>query len=200
MLYFLSAEESSTSLGVDLAVAGGSSADTGDTGDTGGTQTDVGIGVKPNGDLFDIASGDALPRGTGNDDFTIDDRPLESAIGPFDLFSLGGLGTGIGRVVLRGIAIGAAKKAGGIAASNGTKILGYTKHGVDRAIGDAGKRAGVKPSSILDTIKNPQSIKSGFNSKGRPFQVFTGNTSRVIVNPDTGKIVSVNPLSGAGVR
>lgn len=62
-----------------------------------------------------------------------------------------------------------AARGGGITASNGTEITGYAKHGLDRVIGDGGKRAGVKPSSILDTLKNPKSIKSGVDSKGRPF-------------------------------
>jgi RHS repeat-associated protein len=88
----------------------------------------------------------------------------------------------------------------GIVAANGTKILGYTKHGIDRAIGDAGKRAGTKATSILDALKNPKSIKSGVDELGRPFQTFEGSSARVVVNPETGQIVSVNPIGGAGVR
>jgi RHS repeat-associated protein len=92
-----------------------------------------------------------------------------------------------------------------ITAANGTKIKGLTEHGVDRAIGDgapgvAGARAGTRPEAILDALKNPESIKSGVDSQGRPFQVFTGQNARVVVNPESGKIVSVNPTSGAGAH
>src|SRR5690606_32513247 len=47
----------------------------------------------------------------------------------------------------------AAKGAGGLVAQNGTKVTGYTKHGLNRAIGDGGKRAGTKASSIQDALK-----------------------------------------------
>ena len=55
-------------------------------------------------------------------------------------------------------------------------------------------------TSILDALKNPNSIKSGVDKLGRPFQTFEGGGARVIVNPETGQIVSVNPIGGAGVR
>jgi hypothetical protein len=63
--------------------------------------------------------------------------------------------------------------------------------------GVAGTRAGTRPEAILDALKNPESIKSGVDSLGRPYQVFTGQNARVVVNPQSGKIVSVNPTSGA---
>ena len=92
-----------------------------------------------------------------------------------------------------------------IVAADGTKITGYTSHGVDRAIGEGpagtpGVRAGTKPKAILDALKNPKSIKSGIDKFGRPFKNFIGQDAKVTVNPSTGKIVSVNPLSGAGAR
>jgi hypothetical protein len=86
------------------------------------------------------------------------------------------------------------------AAANGTRITGFTRHGLNRAIGDGAKRAGTKGSSILDALKNPKSIKSGVDEFGRPFQTFKGSSARVVVNPETGQIVSVNPLGRAGVR
>ncbi len=92
----------------------------------------------------------------------------------------------------------AAEKA--IVAASGTKITGYTTHGLDRAIGDGAKRAGTNLASILDALKDPKSIKSGVDALGRPFEVFNGGSARVVVNPETGKIVSVNPIGGAGVR
>jgi RHS repeat-associated protein len=87
-----------------------------------------------------------------------------------------------------------------ILAKNGTKITGFTGHGIERAIGDAAKRAGVKPQAILDALHNPTTITSGVDQLGRPFQIFTGENARVVVNPQTGQVVSVNPLSGAGAH
>jgi hypothetical protein len=91
-----------------------------------------------------------------------------------------------------------AARGAGIVASNGTKITGLTRHGLNRAIGDGAERAGTRPQAILDALKNPKSIKEGVDSQGRPFQIFTGADARVVANPQTGNIVSTNPLSGAG--
>jgi RHS repeat-associated protein len=85
-----------------------------------------------------------------------------------------------------------------IECKNGTKVNGFTGHGVDRAIGNAAERAGTTPEAILDALKNPLRIVSGVDSQGRPYQIFTGQDARVVINPQTGNVVSVNPLSGAG--
>jgi hypothetical protein len=53
---------------------------------------------------------------------------------------------------------------------------------------------------ILDALRNPKKFTSGIDEKGRPYQTFTGKDARVVVNPATGKVVSVNPLSGAGAN
>jgi hypothetical protein len=95
---------------------------------------------------------------------------------------------------------GPAAKGAGIVASNGTKITGLMKHGIHRVIGDTAERAGTRPQAILDALKNPKKILGGVDSQGRPFQIFTGADARVVVNPQTGKIVSVNPLSRAGAH
>ena len=87
-----------------------------------------------------------------------------------------------------------------IVAANGTKITGFTSHGIQRVVGDSAERAGVVPHALLDALKNPKRIVEGIDSQGRPFQVFHGADARVVVNPSTGKIVSVNPLSGAGAH
>ena len=91
-----------------------------------------------------------------------------------------------------------AARGTGIVASNGTRITGLTRHGVNRAIGDAAERAGTRPQAILDALKNPKQIVEGVDSQGRPFQIFHGTDARVIVNPQTGQIVSTNPLSVSG--
>jgi hypothetical protein len=92
-----------------------------------------------------------------------------------------------------------------ITAADGTKITGFNKHGIDRAVGEGapgvkGVRAGTRPQAILDALKNPKSIRSGVDAQGRPYKVFTGKDARVVVNPQSGEIVSTNPTSGAGAH
>ena len=94
----------------------------------------------------------------------------------------------------------AAENGAGIVAKNGTKVTGFTEHGIDRVIGDGAKRAGTRPQAILDALKNPKEIVGGVDEIGRPFQVFKGKDARVVVNPETGKVISVNPSSGAGAH
>jgi hypothetical protein len=50
----------------------------------------------------------------------------------------------------------------------------------------------------IDTVNN--SLKEGADSAGRPFKIYQGENARVVVNPESGKIVSTNPLSGAGAN
>ena len=112
---------------------------------------------------------------------------------------LPGAGKGVGTAIRAGDnLIGAAAKEVGIVAKDGTAITGLTRHGVDRVIGDGAKRAGTKPDAILDAIKNPTKIKEGVDNLDRPFKVYTGENARVVVNPETGKIISTNPLSREG--
>lgn len=92
----------------------------------------------------------------------------------------------------------AGKAAAGSARAVGGVIKGYTAHGLSRAMGIT--RPGVKPSAILDAVRNPRKVLSGTDDAGRPFTVFTGQNARVVINPQTGAIVSVNPLGRAGVR
>jgi hypothetical protein len=94
----------------------------------------------------------------------------------------------------------AAEEGSGILASDGTRISGFTGHGVDRVIGDGAKRAGVKPQALLDAIRNPTKITEGVDGLGRPYKIYTGSDARVVVNPQTGRVVSVNPLSRAGAN
>lgn len=71
----------------------------------------------------------------------------------------------------------------------GTEIKGFTKHGVERAI-----ERGVKPAAIKDALKNPLKVGEVVTDKaGRQSQRYVGKTGEVVVNPQTGKIISVNP-------
>ena len=93
------------------------------------------------------------------------------------------------------VRVSAVRGTAQIAASNSTQITGLTRHGINRAIGDGASRAGTRPQAILDALKSPRRIVEGIDSKGRPFQVFHGSDARVVINPQTGQIISTNPLS-----
>ncbi|WP_158629426.1 RHS repeat domain-containing protein [Flavobacterium microcysteis] len=83
----------------------------------------------------------------------------------------------------------------GIRALNGLTINGFGKHSLNRAIGDFARK-GVKPNSILDALKRPLVVKDVVtDGLGRQSQRFIGRTGEVVVNPSTGKIISVNPTS-----
>ena len=85
----------------------------------------------------------------------------------------------------------------GLRAANGIEISCFTSHGVDRAIGSLG-RNGVNPTSILDALKSPLKINETVIDKfGRASQRFIGRFGEVVVNPQTGKIISVNPTSSS---
>jgi RHS repeat-associated protein len=104
---------------------------------------------------------------------------------------------------MQGLAEGAVvwNASGGVfVAANGTTITGYSRHGIHRAIGNGFERAGTSQRAILEAIKRPKSIKSGIDDLGRPYEMFTGQNARVLVNPKSGEIVSVNPLGRGGVR
>jgi hypothetical protein len=63
-----------------------------------------------------------------------------------------------------------------------------------------GVRAGTRPQAILYALKNPESIKNGVDSQGRPYKMFVGKDAEVVVNPQSGNIVSVRPTSGTGAH
>ncbi len=88
-------------------------------------------------------------------------------------------------------AAGAAVEKTTIKTVVGTEIKGFTKHGVERAI-----ERGVKPAAIHDAIKNPLKVGEIVTDKaGRQSQRYVGKTAETVVNPQTGKIISVNPTS-----
>ena len=83
--------------------------------------------------------------------------------------------------------------AKGIKTANGIEITGFAKHGLNRAI-----ERGVKPDAILDAIKNPLKIGNVVTDQlGRQSQRFIGRYGEVVINPQTGQIISVNPTSSS---
>ena len=68
-----------------------------------------------------------------------------------------------------------------------SKISGYTKHGLNQAISRDG--VGVKPSAILDAIKNPVEVIERIDNLGRLSTQYRGANSTVVLNA-AGKVVS----------
>jgi hypothetical protein len=94
----------------------------------------------------------------------------------------------VGRIAT-GIAASGIKPT--VNAINGIEIRGFTQHGIHRAI-----ERGVKPDQIMDALKNPLKVGTKIQDQaGRYSQRFIGKSCEVVTNPQTGKIISVNPTS-----
>lgn len=66
-----------------------------------------------------------------------------------------------------------------------------TNHALERAI-----QRGVSKASILEAFSSPLKIENvKIDPFGRPSQRFIGRKAEVVINPETNKIVSVNPTS-----
>ncbi|MBU3978757.1 RHS repeat-associated core domain-containing protein [Patescibacteria group bacterium] len=109
------------------------------------------------------------------------------------------VGTGLAAagVVAAGVyvvgAVGATEVAVGTTAIAG-KITGYTKHGINQAIGrDEG--IGVSPNAILDAISNPAQIIKQADGSIK----YIGNMATVILN-NAGKVITTWANSGEGIR
>ncbi len=76
----------------------------------------------------------------------------------------------------------------------GGKITGYTRHGINQAIGRDGG-LGVAPSAILDTVKNPLLV---VNQSGGKI-MYTGKNSTVVLNK-IGKVITTWATNRAGIR
>ncbi len=67
----------------------------------------------------------------------------------------------------------------------------FTEHSLQRVI-----ERGVTREAIFDAIESPLKVSPvKFDSRGRPSQRFIGKKAEVVLNPETGGIVSVNPTS-----
>jgi len=69
--------------------------------------------------------------------------------------------------------------------------LSFAAHGLERAVGRK-----VSEEAISDALENPLKITQVvYDDLGRPSQRIIGRLAEVAVNPETGKIISVNPTS-----
>ena len=58
----------------------------------------------------------------------------------------------------------------------------------------------MSPNAILDALKNPLKTNNVIiDQTGRQSQRFIGRYSEVVINPRTGRIISVNPTSSQKV-
>jgi hypothetical protein len=56
----------------------------------------------------------------------------------------------------------------------------------------------VKPGAIVDAVKNPLQVREVVTDQlGRESQRFIGREAEVVINPQTGNVISVNPTSSA---
>lgn len=80
--------------------------------------------------------------------------------------------------------------------TNGILITGKSNHFIARIIGSVEQRRnGVPVEASLDTILNPLKIDPVCNNANGSSQRFIGKVSAVSINPVTGVLIQVNPLS-----
>ena len=70
--------------------------------------------------------------------------------------------------------------------STGISITGVSKHTIDRAVSRR-----FTADSALDALQNPIKVgKIVIDSKGQKSQKFLGKSSEIVINPETGNIIS----------
>lgn len=70
--------------------------------------------------------------------------------------------------------------------STGLKITGVSKHAVDRAVS-----RGFSADAALDALQNPLKVgKIVVDDDGKPSQKFRGKGAEIVINPETGNIIS----------
>ena len=136
------------------------------------------------GQRMTIIRGQRPPPGRATDD-------------PLNPISVGitalGLVPEAGGVILKGSsALRAGAKGCGVATKKTTQSgISVSRHSVNQKI-----IRGVRSADELDALKNPLDIRPvKIDQFGRPSQRHIGRKAEVAVNPETGKVVSVNPTS-----
>ena len=80
--------------------------------------------------------------------------------------------------------------------SNGLKITGKSKHFIARTIGSVEQRRnGVSIEDALGALTNPIKVDAIRNNANGDSQRFIGKAAAVTINPHTGNLIQVNPLS-----
>lgn len=70
--------------------------------------------------------------------------------------------------------------------ATGIEVTGITKHAVDRAVS-----RGFDMESALDALQNPVKVgKIVIDDKGQSSQKFLGKSAEIVINPETGNIIS----------
>jgi hypothetical protein len=79
----------------------------------------------------------------------------------------------------------------------GGKITGYTKHGLNQAIGrDGGK--GVASKAILNAIRNPLKVITQSGKSGTTYKYVSKDA--VVVLNEAGKVVTTYAKNSMGIR
>jgi hypothetical protein len=85
-------------------------------------------------------------------------------------------------------------------AENVNPLTGNAKNVSQHATQRINERT-VSQSDINDALKNPLKVTEvNYDAQGRPSVKYIGNNTTVIVNPDTGKVITVYPTSTQRVR
>lgn len=83
----------------------------------------------------------------------------------------------------------------GLVMQNGLTVTGKSKHYIARTIGSISQRRnGVDVPEALDTLLHPVRIDPIKKDENGRSQRFVGQGAAVTINPDTGKLIQVNPL------
>lgn len=87
----------------------------------------------------------------------------------------------------------------GKATSNGITIAGKSDHFIARTIGSVEqKRNGVDVQTTLDVLLHPARVDPIKHNANGPSQRFIGKGAAVTINPETGRLIQVNPLTSKG--
>jgi len=130
----------------------------------------------------------------------IDELAANGAIGELSSGNVPGSLTALAGAVLGGLPGGRASR-GIQTAAEGIVVSGFTREAVSRAISRPGAAAGIRPAAILDALRNPVRIGPRVvDQGGRPAVTFIGRSATAVVNPNTGRIITVYPTSSRRLR